>query len=208
MVTFGEDENDNGVPDDKEEPEEEQYTVTASSDNEEQGSIDPTEATVDAGDDLPFTIHAEDGCALDYITVNGDVVYSNNDPENAFTGSWTLEDIREDSEVVAYFGADEDEDGVPDEPSYWTIEASAGSGGGIDPEGDVFVPDGGDQRFDFDPDRGYEIDRVRVDGDSERVRSSYTFEEVTENHTIRVTFTETDEGGDDDDDDDDDGGIT
>lgn len=208
VVTFGEDENGNGVPDDKEEPEEEQYTVTASSDNEEQGSIDPTEATVDAGDDLTFTIHAEDGCALDYITVNGDVVYSNNDPENAFTGSWTLEDIREDSEVVAYFGADEDEDGVPDEPSYWTIEASAGSGGGIDPEGDVFVPDGGDQRFDFDPDRGYEIDRVRVDGDSERVRSSYTFEEVTENHTIRVTFTETDEGGDDDDDDDDDGGIT
>lgn len=208
VVTFGEDENDNGVPDDKEEPEEEQYTVTASSDSEEQGSIDPTEATVDAGDDLPFTIHAEDGCALDYITVNGDVVYSNNDPENAFTGSWTLEDIREDSEVVAYFGADEDEDGVPDEPSYWTIEASAGSGGGIDPEGDVFVPDGGDQRFDFDPDRGYEIDRVRVDGDSERVRSSYTFEEVTENHTIRVTFTETDEGGDDDNDDDDDGGIT
>ena len=103
VVTFGEDENDNGVPDDKEEPEEEQYTVTASSDNEEQGSIDPTEATVDAGDDLPFTIHAEDGCALDYITVNGDVVYSNNDPENAFTGSWTLEDIREDSEVVALF---------------------------------------------------------------------------------------------------------
>ena len=172
------------------------------------GSIDPTLATVYAGDDLPFTIHAEDGCALDYITVNGDVVYSNNDPENAFTGNWTLEDIREDSEVVAYFGADEDEDGVPDEPSYWTIEASAGSGGGIDPEGDVFVPDGGDQRFDFDPDRGYEIDRVRVDGDSERVRSSYTFEEVTENHTIRVTFTETDEGGDDDNDDDDDGGIT
>ena len=203
VVTFGEDENGNGVPDDKEEPEEEQYTVTASSDNEEQGSIDPTEATVDAGDDLPFTIHAEDGCALDYITVNGDVVYSNNDPENAFTGSWTLEDIREDSEVVAYYGADEDEDGVPDEPSYWTIEASAGSGGGIDPEGDVFVPDGGDQRFDFDPNRGYEIDRVRVDGDSVRVRDSYTFEEVEENHTIRVTFTETDEGDDDDDDDDD-----
>ena len=208
VVTFGEDENDNGVPDDKEEPEEEQYTVTASSDSEEQGSIDPTEATVDAGDDLTFTIHAEDGCALDYITVNGDVVYSNNDPENAFTGSWTLEDIREDSEVVAYFGADEDEDGVPDEPSYWTIEASAGSGGGIAPEGDVFVPDGGDQRFDFDPDRGYELDRVRVDGDSERERRSDTLEGGRENHTIRVTFTETDEGGDDDDDDDDDGGIT
>ena len=207
VATFGEDENGNGVPDDKEEPEEEQYTVTARVEGEG-GSIDPTSKTVDAGEDVEFTIDAEGGYALDYITVNGDVAYANNDPENAFTDSWTLEDIREDSEVVAYFGADEDEDGVPDEPSYWTIEASAGSGGGIDPEGDVFVPDGGDQRFDFDPDRGYEIDRVRVDGDSERVRSSYTFEEVTENHTIRVTFTETDEGGDDDDDDDDDGGIT
>ena len=207
VATFGEDENGNGVPDDKEEPEEEQYTVTARVEGEG-GSIDPTSKTVDAGEDVEFTIDAEGGYALDYITVNDDVAYANNDPENAFTDSWTLEDIREDSEVVAYFGADEDEDGVPDEPSYWTIEASAGSGGGIDPEGDVFVPDGGDQRFDFDPDRGYEIDRVRVDGDSERVRSSYTFEEVTENHTIRVTFTETDEGGDDDDDDDDDGGIT
>ena len=42
VVTFGEDENGNGVPDDKEEPEEEQYTVTASSDSEEQApSIPP-----------------------------------------------------------------------------------------------------------------------------------------------------------------------
>lgn len=79
------------------------------------------------------------------------MVYSNNDPENAFTGSWTLEDIREDSEVVAYFGADEDEDGVPDEPSYWTIEASAGSGGGIDPEGDVFVPTAGTSALTLTP---------------------------------------------------------
>ena len=202
-AAWGYDEDGNDKPD----VTETQYTVTARVEGEG-GSIDPTSKTVNAGEDVEFTIDAEGGYALDYITVNDDVVYSNNDPENAFTGSWTLEDIREDSEVVAYFGADEDEDGVPDEPSYWTIEASAGSGGGIDPEGDVFVPDGGDQRFDFDPDRGYEIDRVRVDGDSERVRSSYTFEEVTENHTIRVTFTETDEGGDDDDDDDDDGGIT
>ena len=202
-AAWGYDEDGNGEPD----VTETQYTVTARVEGEG-GSIDPTSKTVDAGEDVEFTIDAEGGYALDYITVNGDVAYANNDPENAFTDSWTLEDIREDSEVVAYFGADEDEDGVPDEPSYWTIEASAGSGGGIDPEGDVFVPDGGDQRFDFDPDRGYEIDRVRVDGDSERVRSSYTFEEVTENHTIRVTFTETDEGGDDDDDDDDDGGIT
>lgn len=123
---------------------EDQYTVTASSDSEEQGSIDPTEATVDAGDDLPFTIHAEDGCALDYITVNGDVVYSNNDPENAFTGSWTLEDIREDSEVVAYFGADEDEDGVPTSPPTGPSKPPPEAAAASTPEGDVFVPDGGD----------------------------------------------------------------
>ena len=91
--------------------------------------------------------------------------------------------------MVAYFGADEDEDGVPGRALLLDHRSLRRKRRRHRPEGDVFVPDGGDQRFDFDPDRGYEIDRVRVDGDSERVRSSYTFEEVTENHTIRVTFT-------------------
>ena len=78
-----------------------------------------------------------------------------NDPENAFTGNWTLEDIREDSEVVAYFGADEDEDGVPDEPSYWTIEASAGSGGGIDRRGMCSSRTAGTSALTLTPIRGY-----------------------------------------------------
>ena len=64
------------------------------------------------------------------------MVYANNDLENTFTDIWTLEDIQEDSAVVAYFGTDEDQDGMPDEPSYWTIKATSGSGGSIDPKGE------------------------------------------------------------------------
>ena len=66
----------------------------------------------------------------------------------------------------------------------------------------MFVSDGGGQRFEFDPDRDYEINHIQVDGDSVRVRDSYTFEEVRENHTIHVTFTETAVGTDDNEDDD------
>lgn len=191
------DEDGNGEPD----VTETQYTVTARVEGEG-GSIDPTSKTVNAGENVEFTIDAEDGYALDYITVNSDVVYANNDLENTFTDIWTLEDIQEDSAVVAYFGTDEDQDGMPDEPSYWTIKATSGSGGSIDPKGNVFVSDGGGQRFEFDPDRDYEINHIQVDGDSVRVRDSYTFEEVRENHTIHVTFTETAAGTDDNEDDD------
>ena len=42
------------------------------------------------GDDVVFTITANGGYALDYITVDGKVVYSNNDAENPFKDTWTL----------------------------------------------------------------------------------------------------------------------
>ncbi len=135
------------------------------------------------------------------------MVYSNNDPENAFTGSWTLEDIREDSEVVAYFGADEDEDGVPDEPSYGPSKPPPEAAAASTRRGMCSSRTAGTSALTLTPTAAM---RSTVSGWTETVSVSaapYTFEEVTENHTIRVTFTETDEGGDDDDDDDD-GGIT
>ncbi|MDQ1327595.1 MAG: hypothetical protein QG641_878, partial [Candidatus Poribacteria bacterium] len=69
------------------------------------------------------------------------------------------------------------------------INAEAGSNGSIDPEGDVIVPTGTNQKFTMDPDRGYEVSRVIVDGTSIGARSSYTFTNVTAPHTIEVRFT-------------------
>ena len=76
-----------------------------------------------------------------------------------------------------------------------TITATAGAHGIISPEGDVTVNDGEDQEFIYTPDSGYKINQVRVDGEKVSVTDSYTFENVTEDHTIAVTFKEKSSSG-------------
>ena len=68
------------------------------------------------------------------------------------------------------------------------ITATAGEHGAIAPEGTITVPKGKDQTFTITPDSGYHIKDVLVNGKSVGAVSTYTFENVTENHTIRATF--------------------
>ena len=70
----------------------------------------------------------------------------------------------------------------------YTIEASAGHGGGISPDGRVRVSRGSDKTFRITPDAGYEIADVLVDGESVGAVSRYTFETVRKNHTIEALF--------------------
>ena len=71
----------------------------------------------------------------------------------------------------------------------YTIDASAGNNGSITPEGLVTVKAGEGQTFTFNPDSGYRVNTVMVDGNSVAITgNTYTFENVTENHTIVVTF--------------------
>jgi len=69
-----------------------------------------------------------------------------------------------------------------------TISASCGSEGSISPSGKVSVLDGFDQSFIITPDPGYQIKDIRVDGISGKVINPYTFTDVTQDHTIYVTF--------------------
>ena len=71
----------------------------------------------------------------------------------------------------------------------YTITATAGEGGSISPSGTVIVPHGGSQTFTIDPDVGYQIADVLVDGASVGAVASYTFENVASDHTIHATFT-------------------
>lgn len=73
-------------------------------------------------------------------------------------------------------------------PDTYTITASAGSHGSISPSGDVTVNQGSDKPFTITPDTGYQIEDVLVDGSSVGAVSSYTFINVTEDHTISATF--------------------
>ncbi len=70
----------------------------------------------------------------------------------------------------------------------YTISATAGSGGTIEPIGDVIVPEGMDRSFTIIPDDCYEVVNVLVDGASVGAVRSYTFYDVIENHTIQAFF--------------------
>ena len=69
-----------------------------------------------------------------------------------------------------------------------TITATAGNNGTITPSGEVSVTDGANQSFTITPDSGYQIADVKVDGKSEGAVNTYTFTNVTANHTIEATF--------------------
>lgn len=69
------------------------------------------------------------------------------------------------------------------------ITATADEHGKIAPAaGTITVPKGKNQTFTITPDSGYRIKDVLVDDVSVGAVSTYTFENVTENHTIRATF--------------------
>jgi len=73
----------------------------------------------------------------------------------------------------------------------WTITASAGANGSIAPSGSIGVDNGGSQAFTITPAAGYYVADVLVDGSSVGAVTSYTFSNVTANHTIAASFTVT-----------------
>ena len=86
-------------------------------------------------------------------------------------------EVTEDSTYVASFSK-----------KIYIISASSGNGGTIDPYGEIQVIHGESITFDISAADGYEIDDVLVDGSSVGKVSSYTFDNVTSDHTIEATF--------------------
>lgn len=81
-----------------------------------------------------------------------------------------------------------------------TIISSAGSGGSISPDGEIAVVNGSSSTFAITSNSGYKIADVLVDGVSQGSVSSYTFNNLTADHTISVQFLyegSDDVGGDD-----------
>lgn len=69
-----------------------------------------------------------------------------------------------------------------------TITTSSVGQGSISPSGVVTVHDGASETFTISPDSNYQISDVQVDGVSVGVVSSYTFSNVTSDHSISATF--------------------
>ncbi|MSN25737.1 MAG: hypothetical protein GJV46_07680 [Geobacter sp.] len=69
-----------------------------------------------------------------------------------------------------------------------TINASAGAGGNISPSGVVAVATGSNQIFTITPNTGFSVSDVLVDGVSQGSITTFSFTNVTVNHTISVSF--------------------
>lgn len=72
--------------------------------------------------------------------------------------------------------------------STFTIQTSAGEGGAISPSGTVTANSGDSKAFRISPNSGYKISNVKVDSVLKGSISSYTFSNITSNHTIEATF--------------------
>ena len=68
------------------------------------------------------------------------------------------------------------------------IIATGGANGAITPNGTVLVQQGQNKTFVITPDPNYEIEAIYVDGFLIPPVNTYTFNNVTEDHTITVTF--------------------
>lgn len=70
----------------------------------------------------------------------------------------------------------------------YTIKASAGRGGSISPSGSSSVNAGSHRTFVITPSSGYITSSVKIDGISISPIGSYTFNNISKNHTISATF--------------------
>lgn len=70
----------------------------------------------------------------------------------------------------------------------WNVTAESGPKGTVSPSGTVAVPVNGTQTFTFTPATGYQVVRVLIDGVSQGTMPSYTFTNVSGEHTIRAVF--------------------
>lgn len=77
---------------------------------------------------------------------------------------------------------------IADIQTQFTITATADNGGTIAPTGATKVYKGTSKAFTINPNEGYHVDSLTVDGTAVNVVTEYTFPDVTANHTIAVTF--------------------
>ena len=73
----------------------------------------------------------------------------------------------------------------------YQITATAGAGGTINHPGVTEVGKGWDSpEYTFTPDEAHQVSNVRIDGEDKGVLPTYTFTNVSQNHTIHVDFTD------------------
>jgi hypothetical protein len=135
------------------------------------GTISPPgPVSVEYGDNSPaFTITPVMGYHIVDVLVDGSSVGA--------VATYTFPSVTSSHTISATFAI-----------NTYTITASAGANGAINPSGSVSVNYGDTPTFTFTPSIGYHIADVIVDTVSQGTIPSYQFPSVTSDHTISVTF--------------------
>ena len=146
------------------------------------GTITPNDTLTVAGcEDQTFTFTADTGYQIDQVLID-DI----NNPAAVTAGFYTFANVTENHTIAVSF--------KEIVPASYTILATAGANGSINPSGIVSVAAGGSQTFTFSANSGYKINQVLVDSinnPAAATAGNYTFTNVTANHTIDVNFKET-----------------
>ena len=85
------------------------------------------------------------------------------------------------------YGVASTSDGEEETVKY-TIEAEAGEGGSISPNGEYTTREGNSKNFVIKADSGYRIQDVLVDGESVGAVNEYMFADIDDDHTIEAIF--------------------
>ena len=148
------------------------YDITATAGTG--GSISPSGSVeVNEGSSRKFTITANSGYVVSDVVVNGSSVGSVNE--------YTFTNIRANARISVSF------ERSTSNTSY-TITAQAEQGGSISPSGSINVDEGENLTISINPDAGYDIQTVLVNGNPIGKVNSYTFTNVKSDQEILARF--------------------
>jgi ABC-type transporter MlaC component len=147
------------------------YAITASTGAN--GTIDPigTTTNIAPGSTLSYTITPAVGYKVSSVIVDGS--------SKGNVSSYTFAAIMANHTISVTFT-----------PITYTITQSAGAGGTNYPNTVAYIVSGQNATYTIAPDAGYHVADVLVDGLSVGAVASYTFTNVTKDHTIVSSFTE------------------
>ena len=145
------------------------YTITANAGNG--GSISPQGvSSVNYGATPRFTITPNTGYLIDSVLLNNTLV-------NSVNNTYTFDTIKSNQTIRVVFKL-----------QTFSINAIAGNGGSISPQGISNVNYGATPSYTIATNTGYLIDSIIVNGNKVTNVNNYTFDTVKSNQTIQVAF--------------------
>ncbi|MCX8481049.1 MAG: hypothetical protein ORN58_03930, partial [Sediminibacterium sp.] len=150
------------------------YNITTTSNNQIAGNIELNNSVnLEANTYNTIPIKANAGYVIDSIIVNNESIQV----ENKYMVNYVINALDKNYLIRVVYAVE-----------IVAIIASSGNNGVITPSGTNMVNYGENKLYSFTPAMGYLVDSIIVDGILQPRATTYLFENITSNHTIKVTF--------------------